>query len=438
MLANERSPSAGPPGKATAAFAIAVTLYGLLLAGAASAQTRNVGPGVPDRPATAWPRPGGETFVFGGLVQGKQQVDVIGRREDRARYGVGGTENLLATWLLMPYGFALRGVARFESAPRFTPDPPLRDHALWLDELYASWAGGPLDLYGGKIHPRFGFAWDRGPGLYGTDFGREYELTEKIGFGARLYLSDFAGLAERIGSHTLQFEAFHADRSVLSGSLFARRYFEGEAADERRADPSLVGRVPERIPRLFWRNSRGLGAPDNASGLAGRVLSLGGFGIPTPLGPAGYTLAWSEREPGEDATTIGRGANEQGYAAGAFATVALPRGLELAPLAEWVRLDEAGGFRGRTAEWLTAGAALRGGPWTFAYAWMGNREADAPRGERGVRSQHTASATYDLAALTEAPVLRGLSLTLGWRQLRQKIEGRSDDFGVAVTWEHRF
>lgn len=418
---------------------LAAGLLGTLLVGApASAQTRNVGPGVPDRPERIWPRPSGEDYVLGGLQQGKLQLDVIGPRDGRARYGVGGTEQLLAGWLLVPYGFALRGATRLESAPRFTPDPPVRDHTAWLEELYLSWTGGPLELFGGKFHPRFGFAWDRGPGLYGTDFAREYELTEKLGFGARLYLSDFIGPAERIGRHTLQFEAFHADRSVFSGGLFARRWFEGEAADERRADPSLVGRVPERIPRLFWRNSRGLGSPDNASGLAGRVLSLGGFGVPTPLGPVGYTLAWSEREPGEDATAVGRGANEQGYVAGAFGSFALPRDVVLAPMAEWVRLDQEGGFRGRSAEWLTAGVQARRDAWSWSYAWMSNREADVPRGERGRRSQHTASVTYALGALTDAPVLRGLSLTLAWRQLRQKVEGRSDDFGFAVSWERQF
>jgi hypothetical protein len=128
----------------------------VLAAGAASAQTRNVGPGVPDRPETAWPRPADEGFVLGGVVQGKQQVDIVGARDGRARYGLGSTEDLLAAWLLMPYGFALRGVARFEPAPRFAPDPPVRDHAAWIDELYLSWAGGPVDLFAGKIHPRFG------------------------------------------------------------------------------------------------------------------------------------------------------------------------------------------------------------------------------------------------------------------------------------------
>lgn len=109
----------------------------------------------------------------------------------------------------------------------------------------------------------------------------------------------------------MQSEAFQADRTGLSGSLFARRRSAGESADETRADPSITGGPPPRTPRLFWRSRLALGTPDNAPGLSGRVLSLGGFGIPAPFGRLGCLLSWSDRDPGEDAAAARRAASER-------------------------------------------------------------------------------------------------------------------------------
>lgn len=406
----------------------------------ATAQTRNIGPGIPDRPGIAWPRGGEEVFSTGGALQTKLELDLFGRRpadgRSRSAFATGSTETLVAGWVLLPYGFAVHGVARMEPAPRgeSSVNAGIRDHALWLDELYLAWSRGHVDVFGGRIHPRFGFAWDRGPGLFGTDFGKDYELREKLGVGARLWLSDLAGVSEAIGRHTLQVEAFQADTGTLSGSLFARRWTGGVpvSATSGQDDPS-TGR-PAGAGRLFWRNSRGFGGADNASGLAGTVVSLGGYDVPTPLGPLGYGLGWSRREAGEDAREAGRAAPELGFAAGLFLTVPLPvADVVLVPLAEYVRRTGAGGFRGRRAEWLTAGFALRRPPWTLAYAWMGSAEGE-PGAGRDNRTQNTASLTYDLGSLApQIEPLQGLSLTLGWRRPRNSA-GQVDDYGIALTW----
>jgi len=460
--------------------AIAALLALALAPRSATAQTRNIGPGIPDRPATAWPRGGEDAFQTGAVLQTKLELDLFGRRpgadpgrrpgadpgrrpgadpgrrpgadpgrrpgDDRTRsaFATGSNETLVAGWVLLPYGFALHGVARLEPPPRAeaTVNAGLRDHAAWLDELYLSWSRGSIDVFGGRIHPRFGFAWDRGPGLFGADFGRDYELREKLGAGARLWLSDLAGVSGAIGQHTLQLETFQADTGTLSGSLFARRWTgiepgaEPVTATSGQDDPS-TGR-PAGTGRLFWRNRRAFGGPDNARGLAGTVVSLGGFDVPTPIGRLGYGLAWSRREAGEDAREAGRATPEHGLAAGVFMTVPLPvAGAVLAPIAEYVRQTAAGGFRGRRAEWLTAGFALRRPPWTLAYAWMGSSEAE-PGAGRDNRTQRTASLTLDLGILAPAAdLLQGLSLTLGWRQPRDAT-GQVDDFGLALAWGYQF
>jgi hypothetical protein len=54
-------------------------------------RTRDVGPGVSDRPATARPRPESQGFVLGGAVQGERQADTAGARGNRPRRGAAST-----------------------------------------------------------------------------------------------------------------------------------------------------------------------------------------------------------------------------------------------------------------------------------------------------------------------------------------------------------
>ena len=398
----------------------------------ADAQMRNVGPGVADRTSTL-ARGGGDEVIFGGEVQTTLELDVNGRRRDQQAFGNLFTESLLAAYLLLPYGFAVNGVFRLEQTDRALDGrgSVFRDQTLWLDELYLTWSRGVLDLFGGKFHPRFGSAWDRGPGLYGTDFGREYEVTEKLGAGARVWISDLLGLTRAIGTHNLQAEFFEADRSALSYGLFSPRW-----AQQRTVVDPETGEVSTRTS-WRWRNSRGVGGPDNTDFLGGTVLSLAGFGIPMPRGQSGYTLSWSARRPGQDAAAEGRAATEHGFTAAAFWTIPLPYRMIGAPFVEYARLDQAGGFRDRGSDWLTAGFDLRRAPWTLSYAFLQNGNEDRATGEHGTRVQQTASVTYDLYFVAPLPILRTASLTVGWRRLREAGVA-ANDFGGLLGWAWKF
>ena len=100
-----------------------------------------------------------------------------------------------------------------------------------VNQLYMSVHLGPVTVYGGKIHPRFGFAWDIAPGLYGTDFAEDYELVEQLGVGAVWRLPvDY-------GRHDLSAEWFRSDTSVLTRSLFTRTLPE-ESKVPSRIEPS--------------------------------------------------------------------------------------------------------------------------------------------------------------------------------------------------------
>ncbi|HYZ33483.1 MAG TPA: hypothetical protein VE684_14530, partial [Crenalkalicoccus sp.] len=389
-------------------------LFAAFLPQLALAQMRNVGPGVADRTSTLT-RGGGEDVIFGGEVQATTELDVNGSRRGLSGYGNLFTESLAAAYLLLPAGFAVNGVLRLEQSDRALDGSGsvFRDQTLWADELYLTWSWRQLDLFGGKIHPRFGSAWDRGPGLYGTDFGRDYELTEKLGVGARIWVSDLLGVTPRIGSHNLQVEVFEADRSFLSTSAISPRW----AQPRMTTDPETG--EPVTTTAFRWQNRRTTGTPDNSDFAGGTVLSLAGFGIPMPRGLAGYTLSLAARRPGADAVASGRPGTERLLSIGAFWTIPLPLRLTAAPFAEYVLQDQAGGFRRASVDWLTAGFDLRRAPWTLSYAFLQNGNEDRAEGTRLTRVEHTASVTYDLYFVAPLPILRSAAVTLGWRRLRE-------------------
>ena len=87
----------------------------------------------------------------------------------------------------------------------------------YVDVLQAKYDSENFSIWGGKIHPVFGRAWDVTPGLHGTDLVDANDLTERIGGGASFGF-EAGGMA-----NTLQASAFTLDRTILSESLFNNR-----------------------------------------------------------------------------------------------------------------------------------------------------------------------------------------------------------------------
>lgn len=129
----------------------------------------------------------------------------------------------------LPWGFSLNTLFVFEQV-KDTPtgeDGYFKNHGAYVQHLFLQWEGDvyesaarkvALTVFGGKISANFGIAWDKTPGVYGTDFAEDYEFTEKIGFGAAVKLVDGA-----LGEHALSFSVFFQDTSVLSKSVFTVR-----------------------------------------------------------------------------------------------------------------------------------------------------------------------------------------------------------------------
>ncbi|MEP1442249.1 MAG: hypothetical protein ABJK39_04505 [Hyphomicrobiales bacterium] len=92
------------------------------------------------------------------------------------------------------------------------------DHGFFFETLHLQADFEHFSLYGGKINPSFGSAWDVTPGLYGVDFAEDYEITERIGFGG-----SYTFKSDSAGEHTFNAATFFADTSGLSRSFGTNR-----------------------------------------------------------------------------------------------------------------------------------------------------------------------------------------------------------------------
>jgi hypothetical protein len=422
MLGKIRTRTAMPPCPSPSAGSgvSATTLGGLLLAGCllllpagpafAQASTQL---GDETEPQQATLESG--DYRLTGLLKTEFNLNLNGRRDDRRGYSDLYTKTELGLYLTLPGGFALNSVFKLEPADRPVDgsDRVFHSEAAWVDQLYLSWAQGPLQLFAGKIHPRFGLAWDEAPGLYGDDFAEGYELSEKIGGGANLSLSDLAGVTERIGQHSLQVEFFQADRSSLSSSLFARRW----SYEDRQ------GRQ-----RYTARHRRAAGELDNTEGVGNWVVSLAGREVPLPLGELTYTLGYSARHARFAGLEAGSGGTERGLVAGLAWELKLPWQVTATPLAEWMQQRNADGLRGLRRQVLTAAIELERGPVNLAYVYNALRE----RGDDPAKAvMHSASAGYEL------PWVEGLVLSVGWRRLREEGQA-ANDYGTRLGYALRF
>lgn len=337
----------------------------------------------------------------------------------------------LAARTVLPDGFSLYILARFEPIPVLEGERgALPSHAAWLDNFHLRWERGPLFLFAGKIHPRFSQAWSRAPGYYGADFAGEYELRDKIGFGGRLILDRIFGFDESLGRLNLQAEAFQTDR-LLSASVFHPRWLQTVTT----TDPA-TGEASTRILRR-WQNSLALGGADNAEGLPGFVASLAASRIALGEARFGYMIGLSFRRPGQDTTQAGLGRTERGIAAGAYGRIPLPFGIAIAPLIEVVRQDQASGYAGRRAEWLTAGITVERGALSASHVVMLRREQDEAAASRAFARQHAANVTLALGRATGLAALEPFAATLDWRHLAQGGT-RERALAAGVVYSRRF
>ncbi|MEO1249059.1 MAG: hypothetical protein AAFW76_04390 [Pseudomonadota bacterium] len=151
-----------------------------------------------------------------------------------------------------------------------TGDRFFEDHGLYAEELFFSHNFENVEIVLGKFNPGFGVAWDTAPGIYGTDFAEDYELTERLGAGVNVSLGG--------DQHVFSVAVFQADRTILSDSLGKERGQTGLAA----------------------------GGPSNTEGPQSYSFSLSG-----EVGDTGYNVGFQNQARG-----MGDAEDQLGYVAG--------------------------------------------------------------------------------------------------------------------------
>lgn len=269
-------------------------------------------------------------------------------------------------------------------------------HGVLIEDLYLQFEGDltkggsnqiGFRVWGGKFTPKFGIAWDAAPGIYGVDFAEDYELTERLGFGAEL-----AHVHGWLGKHTLSASTFFLDTSALSGSIITRR----------------------RVNRLDD------GGPSNTDRLSSLQIALDGedaYGVEGLQ----YHLAFVHqrvRGPG----------NEQGLAAAVTYGIAAD-GYTITPLIEVVRFWDADGVAGQKRFYLTTSVEVERQGWTFSlsHTWRNTR---LPAGAgTGHDTLFTTSGGYAFD--------NGVGVAIGWSH-RNEDSISTDTLGLLLSYELSF
>ena len=241
------------------------------------------------------------------------------------------------------------------------------DIGLYMADLYVEFSDERFGARAGKLNPGFGVAWDKAPGVYGTDLAEDYETSERIGIVGDWHIASGAN-----GSHTVSAATFFADTTFLSESAFRGR------GDTRRND----------------------GGVSNTESFKSFLIALNGEKMPS-LGNLGYHLSFMHQAKGAGNTT-----DENSVAAAVFTSFDLGRGMTFDPLLEVVHRAGLGGAADTDRLYLTLAGQLGWNGWNVAASWT-ERDTNNPTTANNTDSHFQLSAGYAFDF--------GLSIDVGWK-----------------------
>ena len=343
-------------------------------------------------------------------ITGAIEIEI--ENDNTYRTGSGaGERNVLFTDSAATFGFYVNPTISLQTTLHVEPvqdqkpgDRTFDDHGLYLEQLYALYDGERFQAVAGKFNLEFGFAWDRGPGVFGSDFAEDYEFNERLGAGAAVKLG--GGDA---GTHKIGVQIFSVDNTLLSATGFERRFDADGNGDLRR-------RNRERYP--------GVANTPYPTSIA--VVATGedmGF-----LPGTSYNFGFI-REDGDDGAR-----NETGGVFGLEHTHALGEDLSLVLLGEVAGFDQ---YQGADEDrfYLTGGVGLAYGPWagsvSSTWRYVDQAAGSAPGHYDDLLFQASVGYTFDLGALGEA------GLNLGWKAERVQEEW-ADTVGLLFTYSYKF
>lgn len=304
----------------------------------------------------------------------------------------------LSRYLYVETGFLLESV----SQPNDGSDHFFEDHALKWGALALTYERDNFWVSAGKGPVNFGIAESVAAGIYGADIASDfYSIKGRIGVGGN-YTFDFGDA----GNHAVRAAVFTLDTSFLSDFYFS----------------STDGPDRER------------GGAGNTRDLKNWAVSVDGGNFSWAPGVR-YHLSYVSQK-----TDFIRGSNgeilpsslvedERRYAAAvALNPIELGRGVSVAPLFEYARLENARGIGDRRESYLTGSLDFQYKQWNVALAATG-WEVDAP-GESSVsnlQSQISGGYTFE----------NGVTIDVGYRYLDEEDE-ISHTIGLALNYEIPF
>ncbi len=200
----------------------------------------------------------------------------------------------------------------------------------WANLHPAPW----LSFYAGKIHSRFGIAATVEAGIF-TGFGEDYEQAERVGGGVEVTLPTLPLLGEM----RLAAESFYADYSSFASGARNVPY-------NSESGPNY----------LQWRKGFG---PASTGKLDSNVIAL-------RSGSPESGLFWQVSVTNER-TGDPLGRSEQGRSASIRYDGWTVAGAQLAPYAEFARINNFNGVAGLTYQGVNAGMDATFEPWTLSF-----------------------------------------------------------------------
>ena len=185
------------------------------------------GPAAVPPPPAGFPAPLGHEFVYGGELQTHLEADILNATRNGTRVSVFNDSDLTAFanyrgWAsLNAEGKLERNRDDNDGSYFVNRNAFFRSEGLTLRQLYATIR--PVDgvsVYGGKIHPGFGSAYELAPGQF-YNFGTDYEQDERVGFGVEVRLPVHGPELLGLNNVRLTAETFYLDTSVLSRSFLS-------------------------------------------------------------------------------------------------------------------------------------------------------------------------------------------------------------------------
>ena len=365
--------------------------------------------------APASPAESENNFVFGGTFETHLQGDITKRSDQGTKVSAFDDSNIdlyanYSSWLSL-YGDVKLERQRDDNDDSYfaKSNAFFRSEGVTMRQLFA--AVRPTDdlaVYGGKIHPNFGMAWDAMPGNF-YNFASDYEQDERIGFGVEYRLPDSFGLL----NGRVSFESYYLDTSVLSNSLLSR--------------PGLYDDTAR--PRRYTREQLG---PSNTGKLDSWTASLRGGRPETGLT---YQISYSEQATADPTGKTERDASiGMMYDPGGGDGIPLGRRLGVIPFIEYAQSDNFGNTPDQKERYLLGGLALHYVRWELDVAGGLRRNSHVPGDDGNPTDSLDRQANVSLGYA----VTPSLNVGVGVNHVNVSGSGGSWTGGPSLSYETAF